>query len=352
MTARPIIRVGDKTTHGGTVLEGFSSYNIDGRAAAGLGHKVDCPKCKGVFPIVEGVPSFAVGDSLVAIEGMKTACGAALIASQGFARVDPGPGEATRSLSNGSGLSTRFSASETRLVQPYANRLRPVSCSHSDTAVPLAEYMVREMKTNPFSIEGRAILAANSADPQARRAEWLQLPWYLRLGASPDFEAAAAGQKAAAYGLWAERVAPGRPWDHKRLLRTKFPGQPHPHWHKYGDFDYFYDIWSNIHYGYVGVALGFGADELINGAGLAQAMDDFVNGRPLKNHPQNGTWPASSDDVPDQISIRLGTDLYLEVKPHSLTLGILLERIVAVPEPWGEGGDIAKEPHTAIGCDE
>lgn len=35
MTARPIIRVGDKTTHGGTVLEGFSSYSIDCRAAAG-----------------------------------------------------------------------------------------------------------------------------------------------------------------------------------------------------------------------------------------------------------------------------------------------------------------------------
>lgn len=345
MRARPIIRVGDKTTHGGTVLEGFSSYDIDGRAAAGLGHKVDCPKCKGVFPIIEGVPSFAIGDSLVALEGMKTACGAALIASQGFVRVDPGPGGAIRSLRDGSGLPARFSARGTEVVQPYANRLRRASCSHLDTAVPLAEYMVREMKTNPFSIEGRAILAANSADPQALRAEWQQLPWYLRLGAPPDFWGAAAGKKAAAYGLWAERVAPGRPWDHKRLLRTKFPGQPHPHWHKYGDFDYFYDIWSNIHYGYVGVALGFGADELINGAGLAQAMDDFVNGRPLKNHPQNGTWPASSDDVPDQISIRLGTDLYLAVKPHSLTLGILLERIVAVPEPWGKGGDIAKEPH-------
>ena len=36
MTGRPIIRVGDKTTHGGTVMEGFSSYTIDGRAAAGL----------------------------------------------------------------------------------------------------------------------------------------------------------------------------------------------------------------------------------------------------------------------------------------------------------------------------
>lgn len=52
MPARPIIRVGDKTTHGGTVLEGFPSYAIDGRAAAGIGHKVDCPKCNGIFPIV------------------------------------------------------------------------------------------------------------------------------------------------------------------------------------------------------------------------------------------------------------------------------------------------------------
>lgn len=55
MTARPIIRVGDKTTHGGTVLEGFSSYDIDGRAAAGLGHKVGCPKCKESIPSLRGL---------------------------------------------------------------------------------------------------------------------------------------------------------------------------------------------------------------------------------------------------------------------------------------------------------
>lgn len=46
-------------------------------------------------------------------------------------------------------------------------------------------------------------------------------------------------------------------------------------WQKHGEYDYFYDIWSNIHYGYVGVALGFSAAEMINGAGLAQALDDY-----------------------------------------------------------------------------
>ncbi|WP_224776714.1 polymorphic toxin type 44 domain-containing protein [Achromobacter insolitus] len=349
MTARPIIRVGDKTTHGGTVLEGFSSYDIDGRAAAGLGHKVDCPKCKGVFPIIEGVPSFAVGDSLVAIEGMKTACGAALIASQGFARVDPGPGGVARSLSDGSGLSPRFSPGGTGPAQPHVAWLRPAGCNHTDTAVPLAQYMVREMKTNPFTFEGRAIFTANSADPRARRAQWSQLPWYLRLGEPPAFEAAAAGQKAAAYGLWTERVAPNRPWDHKSLLREKFVGEIHPLWHKYKNHDYFYDIWSNIHYGYVGVAVGFSAAELINGAGIAQALDDLRRGDSQQYHPENGPWPASADDVPDHMSIKLGTDLYEQVKPHALTVGILLELVAAVPVPWGKGKDRAKKVHDCRG---
>src|SRR5688500_14425687 len=35
MNGRPIVRVGDKTTHGGTVTEGFSSYDVLGRAASG-----------------------------------------------------------------------------------------------------------------------------------------------------------------------------------------------------------------------------------------------------------------------------------------------------------------------------
>lgn len=349
MTGRPIIRVGDKTTHGGTVMEGYSSYSIDGRAAAGLGHNVDCPKCNGAFPIIEGAPSFAVGDSLVALEGMKTACGAALIASQGFARVDPGPGGIFRDVGYGIGLSKGVSAGATGRFQQYAQSLRPAICNHTDTAVPLAEYMVREMKTNPFSIEGRAILAANSEDPQARRAQWQQWPWYLRLGAPPDFEAAAAGRKAAAYGLWTERVAPGRPWDHKPVLRKRFLGEIHPRWHKYKDHDYFYDIWSNIHYGYVGVAVGFSAAELINGAGIAQALDDIRRGDPQQHHPENGSWPASADDVPDHISIKLGTDLYEQVKPHAMTVGILLERVAAVPVPWGKGKDWAKKLHDCRG---
>ena len=77
-----MIRQGDTTSHGGTVLEGFAVYTVEGRAVAGLGHKVACPLCKGVFPIAQGNPAHTFNHVALAYEGMKTACGASLIASQ------------------------------------------------------------------------------------------------------------------------------------------------------------------------------------------------------------------------------------------------------------------------------
>lgn len=76
-----IIRKGDSTDHGGTVLEGFPQTNLNGSPMAGVGHQVSCPRCKGVFPIVEGRPVYKVDGTSVALHGMKTACGASLIAS-------------------------------------------------------------------------------------------------------------------------------------------------------------------------------------------------------------------------------------------------------------------------------
>lgn len=47
-----MILVGDKTSHGGRVLEGTDSATVNGRAIAGVGHMVACPQCKGTFPIL------------------------------------------------------------------------------------------------------------------------------------------------------------------------------------------------------------------------------------------------------------------------------------------------------------
>lgn len=77
-----IIRQGDPTTHGGVVLEGSMTDICHGKPIAYIGHKVQCPKCKGVFPIVEGVMTTTFFGKGVAVAGMKTACGASLIATQ------------------------------------------------------------------------------------------------------------------------------------------------------------------------------------------------------------------------------------------------------------------------------
>ncbi|KAF0862496.1 PAAR domain-containing protein [Pseudomonas sp. LD120] len=76
-----IVRLGDSTTHGGTVIEAFSQTDLNGKPMAGLGHQVICPLCKGTFPIAQGSALLNVGGVPVALDGMKTACGASLIAS-------------------------------------------------------------------------------------------------------------------------------------------------------------------------------------------------------------------------------------------------------------------------------
>lgn len=90
MAERPIICVGDTTTHGGTVLEGFANFSVYGRLASGKGHKVRCPRCKGIFVVVEGAENRTVGDVPLALEGMLTSCGAALVASQRAATAETG----------------------------------------------------------------------------------------------------------------------------------------------------------------------------------------------------------------------------------------------------------------------
>ena len=86
MAQRALILVGDSTSHGGVVLECADTNTLDGRAIAYVGHGVSCPKCKGDFPILpDGSGGHVlpwIGGLNVAVEGMQTACGATLIASQ------------------------------------------------------------------------------------------------------------------------------------------------------------------------------------------------------------------------------------------------------------------------------
>lgn len=82
MAGKSVICLGDTTDHGGVVISALDNYNINGRPVATEEDSVSCPKCKGVFQIVSGSSLMTFQGKKIALEGMKTTCGATLIASQ------------------------------------------------------------------------------------------------------------------------------------------------------------------------------------------------------------------------------------------------------------------------------
>jgi uncharacterized Zn-binding protein involved in type VI secretion len=81
MPQKTIIRIGDRTSHGGTVLEGHPLVTSLGKLVSGVGHRVSCPRCGGNPVIAEGTNFVTMFGVRVAVDGMKTSCGAILIGS-------------------------------------------------------------------------------------------------------------------------------------------------------------------------------------------------------------------------------------------------------------------------------
>lgn len=82
-----IIVVGDATDHGGKVITGSAKHDIDGKAIARLGDKVECPQCypggkpHGINKIITGHSTVTVDGIPVAVYGSTTECGCKLVGS-------------------------------------------------------------------------------------------------------------------------------------------------------------------------------------------------------------------------------------------------------------------------------
>ncbi|MBV6325620.1 PAAR domain-containing protein [Duganella violaceipulchra] len=78
---RGVIRLGDKTTHGGTVVSAQPTFKVLGKAVAVEGDLTTCPQCKGTFPIQTAGSERHHDGRAVAYNGDKATCGAKLISS-------------------------------------------------------------------------------------------------------------------------------------------------------------------------------------------------------------------------------------------------------------------------------
>jgi uncharacterized Zn-binding protein involved in type VI secretion len=78
---RGVIRLNDKTDHGGQVISASSGTTVMGLTAALRGDMTHCPKCKGDFAIKPDGAGARHEGQPYAYDGDVTECGAKLITS-------------------------------------------------------------------------------------------------------------------------------------------------------------------------------------------------------------------------------------------------------------------------------
>jgi len=197
------------------------------------------------------------------------------------------------------------------------------------------EYIFSEMKANIASPLTRAI-ARDNATPS-----WSGADFVLK--------------KARAYNAFREAVDYNAPWDHKARILGAFhqqnaQGKLDPYWRDPATGrEYSFDIWSNIHYGYVGRAAGFSAWELKSGAGLAQFKEDHFKlpkdywSRRIEKIGDADVF-SSMDRAPDQRAIELGAHLFdtygpeLTFEEFLKELGSHVDKLDTLPTSAGPSG--------------
>lgn len=350
------IFLGDATTHGGRVISGQPNYIVNGRQVAVVGDKVTCPKDgHGVCSIIEGHPTITVNGKPVAFHGCATSCGARLISSMNSVHAIGSPGQSALSEER------RSSPSPTRFQQPqqrnsFVDTSEP-TCEHPDQALDLAAYIANEIQKNALSEPAQKMRRWNSVSAADEEAKWrdrLNDPSLSQREreslsmARPNFRQAESVARNSAIALWTSLVREGAVWDHKRKIARDFKTlgvSSYQYHHKYGDHEYYYDIWSNIHYGYMGVYSGFSGDSMLDGAGLEQIGSDIRHGRwPTDRSEVNGPGLRRFDDTTDNLSVRIGFELFDEYPdPSELTAEAIMEKVAAAPYPTGEGAKVVHD---------
>ncbi|MDC0711150.1 polymorphic toxin type 44 domain-containing protein [Stigmatella sp. ncwal1] len=203
-----------------------------------------------------------------------------------------------------------------------------------DEVTPIARYILGEMVTNAHSRDAQSIHRLNDLSRQDCFAEYQRMPgWQKFLIGGSTLQACQdtlVSSKMSAILGWAMLVRENGPWDHKPYIRRTFTPAVSKGgeqvYHHYDGWLFFYDIWSNIHYGYVGRACGFSSPELLDGAGLEQIGSDVRHGR----------WPRASpgvqglrrfDDSSDRQSVEAGARMY----PHPPSVPELIRLVQSTP---------------------
>jgi len=183
---------------------------------------------------------------------------------------------------------------------------------------------------------------------QSRTAQWIRflnqtcyqcawegVPWWARGEGYTTAVQADAFSRLGAYAFWTWMVRQGGPWD----LKPKIAKEYEAHYFRLSDgYVYYYDVWGNVMYGYLGVALGFSEEELFHGAGAEQIGSDigytilFLDPSRLPRPRIAGAEGlAAFDHPPDAAGISIGVQLWKTYGP-AFTPEILEQAIISQGE--------------------
>ncbi|HIF9106908.1 TPA: polymorphic toxin type 44 domain-containing protein [Photobacterium damselae] len=347
--SRGLIHLGDKTTTGGVVVQGIGNVALVGSGVTQVGMLATCPACKvGQGKIVPLTAINVFADSVqAALHGDIVACGCpyganTVIASAGSMsfRVKDGIVTGNKPFSSPEEASAAYNdvaAMAGAHFESNNTKSESTNCTHNDGALLVAEYIISEIKKNIESSVVKRIQYLLDHDG-SREKEWRNLSSFEKASTpypEPDIISALA--------VWTERVYRGRPWDHKplimnnpllksqavhrkvrtlsevrkqRLFTNEEVVNSESYWHKYKQYDYYLDVWSNIHYGYVGLESGFTKDLLLKGADAAQFLDQLS---------------ISGDAPDDRTCVEIGFSLFEDYKDNidKLTPYVILEHLNA-----------------------
>ncbi|WP_410751718.1 polymorphic toxin type 44 domain-containing protein [Citrobacter sp. U14242] len=332
---------GDKTTCGGKIIEGADDHTIMGIPQARDMDRVTCGKYPGMFIIVGGVPETDIHGRLMAgtLDSQSSCpCKARFIASMMDDVYETGGGDGGRAENNtplaAKGVTSEDEKNKEDNKENKGSQEK--TCPHSDGSIKVAEYILSEIKVNVKSSTADSIRYYIDEDIYAEKMkEWNSLPWYLKQQGPPKLDVIAAS------AIWFMAVKTGAKWDHKSKIRDMFSSvavaRPLPdsgtnsksYFHKYKGNDYFYDVWSNIHYGYVGLSVGFSEDWLLLGSTIEQ----------WRTSKEGNADPA--DDI---TCMKIGMELYRQYGKHaeSLTVNHIINALEAAS---GDSLSVSKQTH-------
>lgn len=160
-----MIVLGDKTDHGGEVIEASGVTDTHGKRIARVGDKVQCPKKgHGTTTIITGDNTMTIDGRAVAYHGCKTSCGATLISSQSVTSVEFGGGSSTAAAA--SAMTADPQTMKSMTVFEFDEQVQAVD---RDTGLPIAglAYLIE-------TSDGKRYSGVTDHDGKAQRVSTLQ----------------------------------------------------------------------------------------------------------------------------------------------------------------------------------